>query len=54
MNDVTVNINGNIWVVPSNKSMELIAWLNSNAYTTNKPQTTTQENVSDPRTLILE
>lgn len=53
MNDIVININGTIWVVPSSKANELISWLSANAYSTNKPNHTTRENVSDPRSLIL-
>jgi len=56
MNDITIYIDGQQWVVPSTKKPELINWLRTNAHSTTnqQPKIISNSMQSDHRQLILE
>lgn len=57
MNNITVYVNGEQWVIPSSKTPEFINWLRQNAHSTTNQQPSVLSNSmqNDPnKKLILE
>lgn len=48
---MTITLNGQTYIIPSNKYGELIGWLNTNAVSTKN--VLTSEQIQDPRQQLL-
>lgn len=52
MNEITITLNGQTYLIPSNKYGELVSWLTAN--TVQQQNVLTSEQAKDSRKLILE
>ncbi len=53
MNETIIVVNGKQWIIPSDKQMSLISWLQSNAIDATRPQPM-QESISHGKELLTE